>query len=1023
MALNNCLSVSLKSMDGLSDPSNIFRKNGVYNLDLEASEALSLTKKVEELDQSSNIETAYITGISLPATGTNNYALFRNVNPNVVDQSFPPIGVYLRYGSNYYMDADMYVRKYQAGNGTGAGSYEVDFKPIVKHWAASAKDLKLNTLPYNDFEWTEANVLDIIENEQSWDEAGEGFYFPLVWYGRKYIGGKRDNRIAMQDFRPLFYATDILKKGLCKIGWQFESPLLYSEHGRGYLAYILDKDYMRRPEDLEVLKFKGNIGENGFNLIVSQPATYNKIIFDVEIFDNGNNYDPANSVFSGAGIHTFFVTLKVQLRYANTDRWNQYPQNVFEIVLERADGEIVIYAGYDSISPNPANDVDHQWEDEVILAVSDVPVELGDKVYVRYRFLGGTGFWAYLYQTATEGTFYNEPKQLLIYPGFVANFADWIHPDYTLLDFIKGIAHPIQAKFDTDFINKRVTMYTPYDVEFHGEQLEGFYTDSESKDYNLNQLVGSESIDPYNILSKRYLRLQWADSTDAYIESLQFSDESPPFSRTLDLGERYEDTDPEVRANPFFEPTINRTAQHFAPRNPPEVPWLVDNMDGELSFDIGPRLLWTPGKKKGRYKNTGTEMWAVWKFYFGKDYPMAWQVMENEVEFTDGWRVPEQVVAYGRYKYDFYRMFWRRWVLDYTSNFQIGANLLLSHPEFNGFNFRARAVLRVKGRDVVGRIQSVTGWNPCETVSARVVMLPERQFSDPCEDLADDEFDVICAGNMPTLEVSTYEGGGACYEFSLGGTSSSPVEDILFEYAYNDDPDTWIEATFLCPATGPFSVRMKVTYSDLCPPVVIVRSFNPCSNQPVMSFEYDDEGECIVINITNTGTSTIDWTTTTIETSPNPNGPWNDYTPGTCVSYPDGTMYIQANVTFTDGCPPILLTGQWEFFIQQALCNAVWGFECVDEGGFITWNLFYPYPVGPDGVVQLALDIIKWRLPGEGEDDWRIWDGQTPIPCPVEAMRVIIFCDDACPVYCSPVVVCCTEAPPETTEAFEAGCP
>lgn len=1000
------LCVKIEVLPPAAAPDFMIEQNGMVVLDINDDTTIALSKQLEALTDISKIKTDSVLGFSIPATPKNDLVLKDVVRPNKLNNNYSPIRALLVTGSTVVRQKDLFVISYNKNAG-----YECELRNGEANWAVALNNLKLKdvVLLDQDFVFSMANI-----NAQNalgeYTDNTNGVRFPLVWYGQ-WIDSKLDppltkiNKIGVPDLRPHYSVLWILQKAFCQIGYKFRSPILETDYGRRLIAYILDKDYGSDPTIKENRKFDSKlIGNRQF----TEDQRWSSINFD-EVYDPGGLYDPAFGYYSGAGVHDINVDMTFDW-LNDQDVTGTIDCHVRLCMTFETDSGLMNVVIREEIGTMPAVPLAQGgysvWNCKFTQENLSIPIAAF--IYVTVHFIWHGLYGRPLYLTIHNNSrFWGEPKKVFITEGDSFAVEKLIDPDYTVLDFLKGITHLFAGKFKTDFNLNEVWLYQTYRGDVPGtNDVEGFFIDDESDDLDEYIVPESTIIKTPTRELKRYELIKFKGDGDKAIEKLQLDSDKPYLSYKIDYGAQFDD-ETVTNENIFFEATHNG---YYADQETFDlnIPFMLDNTDGELSFDIKPRVLYWHGLTQQFY--SAGFLAVVTIRMFGQDtsnIPFAYQFTDARVGDIVNNVQPSNNIAYGEMatirrpnilNKDLFHYFWQKWVAEYNFSMTIEVLAHLDRRHFQMFDFRKVAKFTALGKTTYARMLEINNFQVCASTSTPVLLMPNIQVLNECVDLPGDndpnnpdDPNSSCIGNSPELIIDHI---GDCYYFSLGGSANSPISGVTFEYKY-DSGATWVAATSLCNPTDGFEVRMIVAFTDECPELTRKRHVDACGNDPILTGSYNYSEECFTALVSGLITSEID--NIIIEYSIDDGVTWLPYTIGTCEPVSAGTILIRAIIEYIDGCPNSEIETEIIIPPDPPECEGTTAdVECTNNGMLIR-----------TGVVagEIALDIIEYRYPPD--TTWRIWDEVTPVqPCPFEYRRVIFFCNNECPTYCGPVHEC-----------------
>ncbi|MCB0542103.1 MAG: hypothetical protein KDC70_01210 [Saprospiraceae bacterium] len=584
-------------------------------LDLSPGFSLREYKSVEGLSDINTIELEAILGFSVPFSTINDLA-FLPFQPSAVDNRVTYVETRVQING----DPRPYDRIYYKNRSHKSRTWELEFQRASNHWAELAGKTRLCDLDLGTISFTESIVLNSWGlNGGEWDpDDHTGIVYPWVDYGgfvdqAEPIQLTDDpvKHLRVEDFRPWFSIPWLLQVGFCYIGWTLDGLILDSEFCRRMWAYLLSPTFYS----------SSNGGD--FKLVGRYLADDVDLNADTAFIDTIDS-DPGGNAIIVAGstaypgiINNTGYTMCFRFRFQGTITNSGSTQKMHSTLVPMlpssgpspwlVSGEIIAES-YTEITAGQTLPVDIQLE---------VEIKPGDAVAFFVAW-ADDGINSNVGLTALKGFYIIvEPCQNTLIRGDVVSAASLIYCDYTLLDLFKGFLHIANGRLTTDWDVRTVTVYPENATEVGGHYLEGFNLQNEEPiDISEKVVCGSIIEKPIRNTTARYFRLAFKESTDAYIEDQDFSE--PPYSRLIlnDITLPDKTTDLE---NPFFEPTLEGQPEGLrkVDANPyPYLPRLWDNIDGNISYNIGPRIGFTfagnikqvdpvSGKDAGAYFETG----------------------------------------------------------------------------------------------------------------------------------------------------------------------------------------------------------------------------------------------------------------------------------------------------------------------------------------------------------------------------------------------------------------------------------
>lgn len=550
-------------------------------------EALRVTRKLGELTEFGKIKIDGVLQFSIMRTDLNDIIFSKQLHFNSLCWGYTGIFVDVFDGPIHYSEDFITVVSFDDKTIT------CELGNSQEHWINSLRTKKLTDINYSAFgvfEYSLANILDNMENGFKWEDDSFLGHFAPIYYGQNRIkeedGGQYAkvpiNCYSAYDMRPLVSVLGSIRKAFCEEGWNFRSPFLESDKGRRIWAYLNKPEYYLSPGDNDrgtLLNFRASFVATP--MLPFWTSSTGPIPFtdksNYPNFDVGNCYNNTypNTAFPRwmwtnplpfSHKMTFGVQLVVNVVVAETvdiliKRWNGGEQDFIKESFDLAAGETRI--------------ISFEWE---------TVVNPDDVVYVTS--IAG--------RIMDDSSFYGRTSGKMLYIGDSVDLGECVRDDF-FLDYFKGVIQTLEGRLETDFVTKTVWLHIPENtLEPTGDIIPGFY---EEVDDDISDLVISGSKKVKIDFEKRYKRYiaKWADSTDA--EIIRLEKDKTLHSKVVELDNEY--TEEWVDENPYFEPTLNQQMQTKTfPRFTStgiDVPWMIDNLDEKISYDIGPRLLLSLG--------------------------------------------------------------------------------------------------------------------------------------------------------------------------------------------------------------------------------------------------------------------------------------------------------------------------------------------------------------------------------------------------------------------------------------------
>lgn len=963
--------------------------NGRLILDLKSEdESIPQNIKNEELTDFNKIQVNESIGVDVPKTPRNDMILSHVLDHNTFRRKN---GILVRawQGASPLIWNRLFVVK---DNSSG---YSIELRHGDNHWVVQANRLHLNKLDLGEFEFSKNNVEDIQENNDIYLDGDLGIYFPLVNFGSTY----RNGFITPEDYRVHHYVLNILQKGFCAIGYTFKSPIFESTKWRKVSSYILSATY---GDFVDKKRFEVSFIEDfEFEFLTPQLV----LLFDDVIVDEQNSYEVSSGEYSNTTYAKFLCYIDLEIK----DRATNEPWVTIEARIIVKSGSTEKEIAFESI------DLDQNGKVSLTLISDKTAVINTDKVFVRVlRKNQPASFHRTKITILETSKFFNEPIANFYSEGDIIDLAAIIHPDYTFADFLKGLLHPISGMIVTNWTTREVTIYPPNTIDLYGEQIEGY---NKEEYINIQKYVvpGSRDATADEVEIKRYAHLHFKKGNDQVVKEFEELENELPFAKMHDFGERFKDSTKDY-PNPFFEATLNKEWKGVGEQTVgPYVPHMIDNNNNELSFDISPRILYIEGKTFMRSINADRMSSFTYEDLYVASIPLAFQQIKGFQKQTGG---PgeledfETVLIYGDDDNDFFNLYWKKKLQSLFDSVRLNFLVHLDLNTIDLYSLRKRYVFVYNDIPVNARIAQISDFNGCSSLPTPVDMTVETPGSDIC---ADDDVEIIesldCFENTRRLTLFINENGN-CYNAQIFGTTPFVIDDVIYEWRYVDETE-WTPGDQICDPDRQFVFRAIVQFDNDCPDLILVKVVEPCveDSQAGIIFNYNFNTNCLNIQVTGVDESLID--NIDIQYSDDDKETWQPYTEPICDF--EGEICFEVNIELNNGCPDIFIEDCFSVPPSQPPFDFCGDIDADVECSLNESNQVIPVRIGGDFIFPeyIMFDLIQYRY--NSEDQPRIWDEVTPLDCPVEIRRVIIFCNNFCDNYCGEWVTCecdpCTDVP------------
>lgn len=953
-------------------------------LDIDDEFSVKYNKEIESLTDLNKINIEAVLGTALVATPKNENLIGQPAKLAVYKNEYVDFEIQLIHGLKIYNQSKIRILGKKESLKPGSQpNYEVELLDTTNHWAIQFNKMYLNELPFPDFEYSADNLWNSFNLDASYTHGDNGYWFPLVNYGGWY-----DNRVfTLTDFRPWVHDAKVFELAFKKAEWQFSCPLLESNVGKRLISYVLAENF-DNDEGIKLAKgFKATTDQNVIYHGGKKPV-YAHVIFENELEDKSNLYNPTTSVYSAPIVAAFYAEIDVFLDIHETTIGNVRASIIFELVKVLADGTEIEIGG---IAKYEKNAEDFHGEEHISLASGELTLYNGESVYVRFR---GHGKGLCNAGVLKNSTFSCDPIRNVRQEGDIFSVQKALRKD-KVLDFVKGCAHLFNWKFYTDFAAMKVYILTPYDVDFFGDSLAGFFQDT-VQDFTAYIDISDHEIKvPHE--EKKNIYYKFKDSSDPFITNLKLDKDKQLFSNFIDNGFDFDD-ETIKEENPYFEPTANNIEQLRGSLLDMPIVW--DNPDGIISYKINPRKLIAAGMTDqfnyvalDYFKEAGSN-----NSPYAAEFvtPYAYQFANAKVFNGTTYVTVTEYLIYGKAEFDLFNLCYKKYNNEFKNCNTVQVNTIANYDKIESIDFRKRAYINVKGTGQYGRFLSVANFDPDKNEG--VILFKADNTTDPTSSIytAANQCE-----NFPDILITPL--GSGSYSISAVGTNASGVTSTVIEWRYFDTP-TWTTGSTFSTTSKKVYCRITWDYSDDCQTLQRTGSVDPCGNYPKLCAERTFP-EPYTLNVYECGTHSETPTGYLYEFSTN-NIAWNIIPDPFLLSDLPETTYLRVTVYYAN-CPP--KTAEL-IYVNQSSYD-----DCSYDGLYVPSVAFVTSPAGltieRKGFFtgSVANDIVWFRKVGSDEE-WDLYDNtnreilSTENGVNWEAYRVVMFCNEDCPIYCSSVV-------------------
>lgn len=688
-------------------------------LDIDDDFSLSEYKDLEGLSDLNQILLEAVLGFSVKFSTVNDLAMMPFDSPAIVDNRT----VWVECRVSIWGDPRPFDRIYFKEKNYTSGNWELEFQRSSQHWAELAGkktlcSLNLGITPF-DKDTIEASWNDLEDTTQGgvWNPDKPGILWALADYGAwvdqaepAQLTDSPVKRVRVEDFRPFLSKLWLLQQGFCEIGWTLAGPILETAWFRRHWDYLLSPTFYK-------------VSKGGDFKLVGRHLSDDTDLQHETTFIDAIDYDPGgNAIIAGGSIA--YPGIINNTGYEMCFRFR------FQGVIENTGLTQTIHSTLvpmlPSAGPNPwiiTGEILAETFTEILAGENlqvDIQMELnikpGDAV-AMFPAWGDQGVLSNIGLTAKKGYYITiEPCQQTLIRGDVVNIADMIDCNYTLLDYLKGAVHEFNGKFYTDWDTHTVWVFPENDAMAVGEPVDGFLRrDEQPIDIHARVVCNSVRMKPIRNNLTRYSRLQWKESTDAHIESLNLQE--PLYSRKVLNDLTLQDKITEL-SNPFFEPTAEGQPEGLAnvligvgspipinvPTPVPFLPRLWDNTDGNMSYNIGPRTMLAFGNAMRQINPSATSIGNTYAavyfedealFYFGYlSHKPTWAI---DSVFASGPEYAVDPLIYGNAASDLFVTYWLQAGLLRKRGSDLDVLVFMGQREYSNWDFRTPFTFRLDG--------------------------------------------------------------------------------------------------------------------------------------------------------------------------------------------------------------------------------------------------------------------------------------------------------------------------------------
>lgn len=591
-------------------------------LNLPENFSLRYTKSREQLNTGNQIETEGVLGFTAPSTPVNDAVFCEYGTPATLDNR-------RRFYEVQVISAGIpapFSRLVCKGK-DGEGNWDLELRRSPGHWAELGTQLFTNQIDFGEFRFAYDSIeenWDLPKYEGAFNPAdNDCTYWPVMDYGgwcdRRELqqGSTVANKfLGIEDLRPLISLPYLLKRGACQIGWTLEGVIFDAEWVRRLWVYALSQTYYDADKVGGRVRLRTFVRSNfTYGPFAPYPTFEEKVIGDASEAVFITPSTPANGYVPGIR-----NVSQLEHRWAFGIRGNFTNEGGSPITLTFYVQQLEEITGVFAAT----GEVLSAEQDQV-----EVTINAGETKYLNVNVEATLrrGIYAALcfggLESDTVPLYYEKGLFVEVAPvnrcfmqtAGTMQINDMVEGERTWLDWLKGFVHLIRGRVETDFKTKTITVHPANRAVLYSDTVPGYLLEeSPDVDYSDRVIEGSVRMTAINPNLKRFTQIEFKDSTDAYIDSLELID--PAHSRKINNGAELIDDIEEI-TNPVFEPTLEGQIEKIGTglggrQVAPWLPRMWDNTNSERSFAIAPRIFFAFGKVRQRSPRINAQNTAQW---------------------------------------------------------------------------------------------------------------------------------------------------------------------------------------------------------------------------------------------------------------------------------------------------------------------------------------------------------------------------------------------------------------------------
>lgn len=703
-------------------------------LDLAPNFSPRISKDVNMLSELNKLKTDGFLEFSVPFSTTNDAAFIKMSSPIITDNKDEGIEARISV-DGHELDFDRIWVKRKTHT---AKTWDIEVRRSPNHWVELASEKKLCTIDCGDVTLEAGTVSDGWANQLFTDGEAVERWVPADYGGWVDLAEPAQftdppvKQVWLEDLRPLLSKVYLLKQGFCEIGWTLDGQILEAAYIRAQFDYVLAPDYYTHSKGgLHKLIGQETPSDINANDLIPTPIVFEDLQYD----PGGNAVLISAGVWAGGIVNNLPFKSRYRFKLSATIENTMGSALTISVGIGEYDGTLPDFLTglmfYDTVLSLGANEIRRINIDQ------EIDLEVGQTA----TFVVGPSGFGNLVKLKKGYRVIIEPANKSLVRGDLVTLKSLINCDLYLLDYLKGFIHEIGGRLETDTANRTVTVHPYRTTDVAGNSVPGFIQDGEPA-IDLDGLVICDSEQLTRVKSDllRYTRLAFADSTDAWVESLKLPD--PPYSRKVLNSIELPDEIQELK-NPFFEPTLEGRPDTLRRRiDALEVtrpmayfPRMWDNTDGERSFKIGPRTFMFYGDvgQLDEEKNDLTYFYFEGAFISHFGYASQKPTLPHHPTFPP---TLDGTVVYGTEDSDLYVTFHLAALQRQKRGLYLELLAMIDQGQYNTWNFRVPFRYTYNGRPIRMEGERISDFAPALDLSTpmRLLVYPaDTQCCDlPC---------------------------------------------------------------------------------------------------------------------------------------------------------------------------------------------------------------------------------------------------------------------------------------------------